>query len=83
MLKAWWIRPSTSEYCAPVLVIVKPHQDIQNMDPKDVQYRIVVDLSSLNRRIKTEHYRVPDVTAAWDKLANSSYFSVIDLEKGF
>ena len=35
MLKAGWIRPSTSEYCAPVLVIVKPHQDIQNMDPKE------------------------------------------------
>ena len=83
MLKAGWIRPSTSEYCAPVLVLVKPHQDIQNMDPKDVKYRIVVDLSSLNARIKTEHYRVPDVTSAWDKLAKSAYFSVIDLEKGF
>ena len=83
MLKAGWIRPSTSEYCAPVLVLVKPHQDIKNMDPKDIKYRIVVDLSTLNTRIKTEHYRVPDVTSAWDKLAKASFFSELTLKKVF
>ena len=83
MLKAGWIRASTSEYCAPVLILVKPHQDIANMNPVDVKYRICVDLSDLNRRTKTIHYRVPDVTTAWDKLSKAKYFSVIDLEKGF
>ena len=83
MLKAGWIRASTSEYCAPVLVLVKPHQDVKNMNPVDIKYRVCVDLSDLNKRTKTIHYRVPDVTSAWDKLSKCKYFSVLDLEKGF
>ena len=83
MLKAGWIRPSTSEYCAPVLVLVKPHQDVKTLAPADIKYRVCIDLSDVNLRTKTLHYRVPDVTSAWDKLSKCKFFSVLDLEKGF
>ena len=45
MLKAGWIRPSTSEYCAPVLVLVKPHQDVKTLAPADIKYRVCIDLN--------------------------------------
>ena len=83
MLKAGWIRTSTSDYCAPVLILVKPHQDLKNTKPDDIKYRVCVDASDLNKRTKTIHYRVPDVSTAWDKLSKCKFFSVIDLEKGF
>ena len=83
MLKAGWIRPSTSDWCSPVIIIPKPHQDLANLAPEEVKYRVCVDLSAVNTRTKTEHYRVPDVSSAWDKLSKSKYFSVLDLEKGF
>ena len=83
MLKAGWIRPSTSDWCSPVIIIPKPHQDLANLSPENVKYRVCVDLSAVNTRTKTEHYRVPDVSSAWDKLSKSKYFSVLDLEKGF
>ena len=83
MLKAGWIRCSTSDYCAPVLILVKPHQDLKNTKPDDIKYRVCVDASDLNKRTKTIHYRVPDVSTAWDKLSKCKFFSVIDLEKGF
>ena len=83
MLRAGWIRTSTSDYCAPVLVLVKPHQDIKNLTPDEIKYRVCVDASDVNNRTKTLHYRVPDVSSAWDKLSKCKYFSVIDLEKGF
>ena len=83
MLKAGWIRPSRSEWCAPVLIIPKPHQNLKELKPDQVKYRVCVDLSDLNTRTKTLYYRVPDVTTAWDKLSSAKYFSVLDLEKGF
>ena len=83
MLKAGWIRCSTSDYCAPVLILVKPHQDLKVVKPVDIKYRVCVDASDLNKRTKTIHYRVPDVSTAWDKLSKCKFFSVIDLEKGF
>ena len=69
MLKAGWIRPSRSEWCAPILIIPKPHQDLKSLSVDEVKYHVCVDLSDLNSRTKTLFYRVPDVTTAWDKLS--------------
>ena len=82
MLKAGWIRPSRSDWCAPLLIIPKPHQDIKNLSVDEIKYRVVVDLTDLNKRTKNLYYRVPDVTTAWDKLSKARFFSVLDLEKG-
>lgn len=37
MLKAGWIRPSTSDWCSPVIIIPKPHQDLANLAPEEVK----------------------------------------------
>ena len=57
MLKADWIRPSRSEWCAPILIIPKPHQDLKNLlSVEEVKYHVYVDLSDLNTRTKTLYY---------------------------
>ena len=47
MLRAGWIRCSTSDYCAPVIILVKPHQDLKVTKPEDIKYRVCVDASDL------------------------------------
>ena len=81
MINRGWIKPSTSPWCAPLMCIPKPHQEGVPFEKK--KWRIVVDYSELNRRTETYHHRIPDITAAWDKLSQAKYLSVLDFTHGF
>ena len=76
-----WIRPSTSPFMSPCMVIPKPHQE--HVPPDQRKYRFVCDMRALNKITARQFHRVPDISASWDKLANSQVFSVVDLTNGF
>ncbi|MCO5564120.1 hypothetical protein L7F22_017776 [Adiantum nelumboides] len=67
------VRPSTSPFCLPVLLVQK----------KDVTYRMCVDYRAINRITIKNRFPVPQVEDLFDKLQDSTYFSRIDLKSGY
>ena len=64
-----WIRPSSSSYGAPVLVIQK----------KTGELHIVIDCHLLNKQMRIDAYPIPHLDELLDCLAKAKYFTKIDL----
>ncbi|MCO5587284.1 hypothetical protein L7F22_041231 [Adiantum nelumboides] len=68
------VRPSSSPFCSPVLLVVQK---------KDDTYHMCVDYRALNRITIKNRFPVPRVEDLFDKLQGSTYFSRIDLKSGY
>jgi hypothetical protein len=75
------IRPSTSPFCSPCMLVPKPHQE--GCKPEDIKYRLVVNLKAINECTVTMHHRIPNINNIWSTLGKAKYFTVLDLVKEF
>ena len=73
LLRQKIIRPSTSPYAAPVVVVRK----------KDGSIRLCVDYRALKKRTKSDAYPLPRIDEALDSLQGTKYFSSINLAQEY
>ena len=73
MLKAGVVRPSISPWSFPVTMVKK----------KDNSLRFCVDYRKLNSVTVTEHTPLPYIEDLLNRVANSCYFSALDLAWGY
>ena len=73
LLQAGIIRPSTSPWSAPMVLVRK----------KDGGLRICVDYRSLNSRTICDAYALPRIDEVFDCLAGATMFSSLDLKAGY
>ena len=68
-----WIRPSTSRFGHPILIIRK----------KDGKLRIAVDYHTLNARTIPDRHPLPRIDDILDSFHGACYFSKLDLFSGY
>jgi hypothetical protein len=73
MLTQGIIRPSTSPWAAPVVIIPKP----------DGTIRLCVDYRKLNEVTKMDAYPIPSMDRMIEKVTKAKYISTLDLTKGY
>jgi hypothetical protein len=74
MLKNKWIRPSTSPYGAPVMLVSKKEKDT---------FRLVVDYRQLNNITVKNRYPLPRQDEMMARLHGAKFFSKLDLKSGY
>lgn len=67
------IRPSTSNYASPIVLVKKKTGDI----------RLCVDYRSLNRKTVKENFPLPRIDDQLDDLAGYSFYTTLDLASGY
>ena len=67
------IRPSSSPYAAPVVLVRKPSGEL----------RMCIDYRQLNAKTKKDSYPLPRIENALESLKGAKYFSSLDLAHGY
>ena len=75
LLAKGYIRPSSSPFSAPVLMVPKPG--------KPEVLRMVVDYRCLNSQTIKDKYPLPDIQQLFDEMHGARYFSSFDAVDGF
>jgi len=78
MLKQEIIRPSISQWNAPLLVV--PKKTDASGKPK---LRVVIDFRKLNDLTIGDSFPIPNITDILDQLGNAKYFTTLDLASGY
>lgn len=73
MLNRGIIRPSTSPWASPIILVKK----------KDETDRLVVDFGRLKSVTLKDSYPLPRIEDALDAVNGTQYFSYVDLMNGF
>ena len=73
LLRRGYIRPSCSEYSAPVLFIRK----------KDGSLRMCIDYRALNQQTVKDQYPISRIDELIDLMRHSAVFSSLDMESGY
>lgn len=73
MLENDIIRPSTSPYSSPVVLVRKKTGD----------YRLCIDYRALNKKTVKENYPMPLIDDQLDVLSGNNYFTTLDLASGY
>ena len=73
MLKDGVVRPSSSPYNSPILMVTK----------KDGSIRFCVDYRRLNKATKVCKYPLTNVSSCFDKLKDSYYFTSLDFQSAY
>ena len=73
MLNRGIIRPSTSPWASPIILVKK----------KDETDRLLVDFGILNSVTLKDSYPLPRIDDALDAVNDNKYFSYMDLMNGF
>ncbi|KAJ0636963.1 putative nucleotidyltransferase, Ribonuclease H [Helianthus annuus] len=73
LLEKGFIRPSSSPWGAPVLIVKK----------KDGTFRMCIDYRELNKVTVKNRYPLPRIDDLFDQLQGSCYYSKIDLRSGY
>lgn len=72
------IRPSSSPWCSPILLVPKK-PDAEGKR----KWRMCIDFRNVNSKTISDAYPIPNITDILDQLGKSSYFSSLDLERGY
>lgn len=67
------IRPSTSSYASPIVVVRK----------KTGELRLCIDYRALNKKTVKENYPMPLIDDQLDVLSGNKYFTTLDLTSGY
>jgi len=78
MLNQEIIRPSVSQWNAPLLVV--PKKTDASGKPK---LRVVIDFRKLNDLTIGDSFPIPNITDILDQLGNAKYFTTLDLASGY
>ncbi|RUA04547.1 MAG: hypothetical protein DSY43_06070 [Gammaproteobacteria bacterium] len=73
MLDMGIIRPSTSPWASPVVIVPKP----------DGSIRFCVDYRKLNKETKMDAYPIPSMDRMIEKVAAAKFITTLDLTKGY
>ncbi|MCO5573592.1 hypothetical protein L7F22_027364 [Adiantum nelumboides] len=73
LLEKGLVRPSSSPFCSPVLLVQK----------KDGSYRMCIDYRALDKQTIKNRFPVPRIEDIFDRLQGSTYYSRIDLKSGY
>ena len=73
MLEAKIIRPSTSPWASPIVLVEK----------KDGTVRFCVDYRKLNQLAKFDAYPMPRIEEVLDSIGSAMYITTLDLAKGY
>ena len=73
LLNQNWIRPSSSSYASPVVIVRK----------KCGAMRLCIDYRELNRRTVPDKYPLPRIQEMLDNLHGMAWFSTLDLGKAY
>ena len=77
MLKNAFIRPSTSSWRSPVLLVKKKNAD------GTVGYRFCIDLKKVNSITEKDSYSLPRISDTVDALSGAKYFTTLDIDRAF
>ena len=99
LFKKGYIRPSSSPWGSPALVVPKPHQPVPSsteqtadagIDPSKpheinskTEYRLVIDVRGLNAKTVRDKYTLPTFQNIVAQLEGCDVFSVADLINGY